>query len=96
MIEVLQQSKVCRVCALARHVRRRTDFGRSWWQVPASPYRAKPIAHPKRPHHAHESPPTSFGVFKPVGHVLMSFATAADSDATVGALPADWLLWGRT
>ena len=35
---------------------------------------------PMNPH------PTSFGVFKPVGHVLMSFATAADSDAAVGAL----------
>jgi len=30
--------------------------------------------------------PTSFGVFKPVGHVLMSFATAADADAAVSAL----------
>jgi len=30
--------------------------------------------------------PTSFGVFKPVGHVLMSFATAADSDAAVRGL----------
>ena len=35
---------------------------------------------PMNPH------PTSFGVFKPVGHVLMSFETAADSDAAVGAL----------
>ena len=35
---------------------------------------------PMNPH------PTSFGVFKPVGHVLMSFATAADSDAAVSAL----------
>jgi len=30
--------------------------------------------------------PTSFGVFKPVDHVLMSFATAAQSHAAVGAL----------
>ena len=30
--------------------------------------------------------PTSFGVFKPVDHVVMSFATAADSDAAVSAL----------
>jgi len=30
--------------------------------------------------------PTSFGVFKPVGHVLMSFATAEESDAAVSAL----------
>ena len=38
---------------------------------------------PAMPMHPH---PTSFGVFKPVGHVLMSFATAADSDAAVRAL----------
>jgi len=30
--------------------------------------------------------PTSFGVFKPVDHVLMSFVAAADSDAAVIAL----------
>jgi len=30
--------------------------------------------------------PTSFGVFKPVDHVLMSFATTAQSDAAVQAL----------
>ena len=30
--------------------------------------------------------PTSFGVFKPVDHVVMSFATAADSDAAVSVL----------
>ena len=35
---------------------------------------------PMNPH------PTSFGVFKPVNHVVMSFATAADADAAVGAL----------
>ena len=35
---------------------------------------------PMNPH------PTSFGVFKPVGHVLMSFTTAADFDAAVAAL----------
>ena len=35
------------------------------------------------PMHPH---PTSFGVFKPVGHVLMSFATAAESDAAARAL----------
>jgi len=35
------------------------------------------------PMHPH---PTSFGVFKPVDHVLMSFATAAQSDAAVSAL----------
>ncbi len=35
---------------------------------------------PMNPH------PTSFGVFKPVDHVLMSFETAADSDAAVSAL----------
>jgi len=35
---------------------------------------------PMNPH------PTSFGVFKPVDHVLMSFASAADSDAAVSAL----------
>jgi len=35
---------------------------------------------PMNPH------PTSFGVFKPVDHVLMSFATAAQSDAAVSAL----------
>ena len=37
---------------------------------------------PMNPH------PTSFGVFKPVDHVLMSFATAADSDNAVSALRA--------
>ena len=35
---------------------------------------------PMNPH------PTSFGVFKPVDHVLMSFATAADADVAVSAL----------
>jgi len=35
------------------------------------------------PMHPH---PTSFGVFKPVGHVLMSFATASQSDLAVTAL----------
>ncbi len=35
---------------------------------------------PMNPH------PTAFGVFKPVDHVLMSFETAADSDAAVSAL----------
>ena len=35
------------------------------------------------PMHPH---PTSFGVFKPVGHVLMSFATAAESDGAALAL----------
>lgn len=35
------------------------------------------------PMHPH---PTSFGVFKPVGHVLMSFADNADADAAVTAL----------
>lgn len=35
------------------------------------------------PMHPH---PTSFGVFKPVDHVLMSFATAAQSDSAVAAL----------
>ena len=35
------------------------------------------------PMHPH---PTSFGVFKPVGQVLMSFATAAESDAAARAL----------
>ena len=35
---------------------------------------------PMNPH------PTSFGVFKPVNHVVMSFATAADSDAALSAL----------
>ena len=35
---------------------------------------------PMNPH------PTSFGVFKPVDHVLISFATAAHSDAAVSAL----------
>ena len=35
---------------------------------------------PMNPH------PTSFGVFKPVDHVLMSFATVTDSDAAVSAL----------
>ncbi len=35
------------------------------------------------PMHPH---PTSFGVFKPVDHVLMSFATAAQSDDAVAAL----------
>ncbi len=35
------------------------------------------------PMHPH---PTSFGVFKPVGHVLMSFATAAEADAAAKAL----------
>jgi hypothetical protein len=30
--------------------------------------------------------PTSFGVFKPVDHVLMSFASAAESDSAVAAL----------
>ena len=35
---------------------------------------------PMQPH------PTSFGVFKPVDHVLMSFATAAQSDVAVAAL----------
>ena len=30
--------------------------------------------------------PTSFGVFKPLNHVVMSFATAADSDAAASAL----------
>ncbi len=35
------------------------------------------------PMHPH---PTSFGVFKPVDHVLMSFATAAQSDGAVAAL----------
>ena len=35
------------------------------------------------PMHPH---PTSFGVFKPVGHVLMSFATASQSDNAVAAL----------
>ena len=35
---------------------------------------------PMNPH------PTSFGVFKPMDHVVMSFATAADSDAAVSAL----------
>jgi len=30
--------------------------------------------------------PTSFGVFKPVDHVLMSFASAAHADAAVSAL----------
>ena len=37
------------------------------------------------PMHPH---PTSFGVFKPVGHVLMSFATAAQSDGATVALRA--------
>ena len=37
---------------------------------------------PMQPH------PTSFGVFKPVDHVLMSFATAAQSDSAVVALHA--------
>ena len=35
------------------------------------------------PMHPH---PTSFGVFKPVDHVLMSFATAAECDLAVTAL----------
>ena len=35
------------------------------------------------PMHPH---PTSFGVFKPVDHVLMSFATASQSDNAVAAL----------
>lgn len=35
---------------------------------------------PMNPH------PTSFGVFKPVDHVLMSFATAAQTDDAVAAL----------
>ena len=35
---------------------------------------------PMQPH------PTSFGVFKPVDHVLMSFATAAQSAGAVAAL----------
>ena len=35
------------------------------------------------PMHPH---PTSFGVFKPVDHVLMSFATAAQADSAVAAL----------
>lgn len=35
------------------------------------------------PMHPH---PTSFGVFKPVDHVLMSFATAAHADAAVSDL----------
>ena len=35
------------------------------------------------PMHPH---PTSFGVFKPVGHVLMSFATADQSDVSAKAL----------
>ena len=37
------------------------------------------------PMHPH---PTSFGVFKPVDHILMSFATAAQSDGAVAALHA--------
>lgn len=32
--------------------------------------------------------PTSFGVFKPVDHVLMSFATEVDAEAAVSALRA--------
>ena len=32
--------------------------------------------------------PTSFGIFKPVDHVLMAFATDAQTDAAVGALRA--------
>lgn len=35
------------------------------------------------PMHPH---PTSFGVFKPVGHVLMSFVSSAHSDAAAQAL----------
>lgn len=35
-----------------------------------------------------DAPPTSFGVFKPVGHVLVQFPTAADLEGAVAALLA--------
>lgn len=47
------------------------------------------IATPDRPDaRGDDAPPTSFGVFKPVGHVVVQFPTAADLEGAVAALLA--------